>query len=135
MLNLVGHIVCTRTMAGPNTASPTSGVPRSRRLWGRGIGRGTLPPNLWYGTIVAGPMCVPLHVGQLPERYEHSVAVPSPGGPYALLASGGWCPWGWAVLPVGVALCTKLALLWMVWSALVRRRGHREQPPQMAHTV
>ena len=79
--------------------------------WGRGIGQGTLPPTLWYGTIVAGPMCVPLYVGHHPERCEHSIAVPSPGGPYALLASGGWCPRDWAVLPVGVALCTMLALL------------------------
>ena len=61
-------------------------------LWGKGIGHSMLPPTLWYGMIVAGPMCVLLHIGQLLERCEHSVAVPSSRGPYALLASGGWCP-------------------------------------------
>ena len=48
-------------------------------------------------------------------------------GPYTLLASGGWRPWGWAILLAGVALCTKLARLWMV--------GHGELAPQLAHGV
>ena len=55
-------------------------------------GRGTLPPTLWYGTAVAGPVCVPLYGGRPPERHERSAAVPSPGGPYTLLASGRWHP-------------------------------------------
>ena len=33
----------------------TSWVPRSPCWWGTGIGRGTLPPTLWYGTTLAGP--------------------------------------------------------------------------------
>ena len=59
---------------------------------------------------------------------------PLPGArmPYLLPEDG---VRGVGLYHVGVALCTKLALLRMVWSALVSRGGHRELPPQMAHTV